>query len=207
MEDQIAILQHAISLREIGEVSESIRLLRDLERKSLSDEQRAVVLTNLATSFATQKQFDNARHEAESALKLLPAEDPLKPYALLVYAGIMYEQGEVQAAKAIFEQLLADKLLSEEEHRELWVDALGRLACSLVLLADYRAALPKLREALRLSIDPSRTQVLHLNLGIASESMGDEVTAQQEYEAAASGPDPLIRADAHFRLGRTGAAR
>jgi tetratricopeptide (TPR) repeat protein len=197
-----ATLQKAIALREAGDISESIRLLIGLEKESVDPEQGAAVLTNLATSLAAKGDFASARVQVDAAMRVLSDWHPFRPYAMLIQASIMQEQGEVRAAKKRFEELLAMDLLTEEEHRELWVDALGRFACSLVTLGEYREAIPHLKKALQLSIEPERLQSLHLNLGIANEALGERDEAAKSYHLSAeSSVNKAFAADAQFRLG------
>jgi tetratricopeptide (TPR) repeat protein len=162
------------------------------------------ILLGEALSYRDLGRFDKAAEAASEAVRLLPEENPSRPYAEFSLACVHESDGKFDLAAQEFRVLLtrhAD-VLNTDEHVQFRRGVQLRLIANLIVLGNAVEPL-SIANALKMEdLSPEERAELSYREAVAHGILGRHDHAVELYREAVSGPlERSLAARAHFHIG------
>jgi tetratricopeptide (TPR) repeat protein len=191
-------------LRDSGHPAEALDEFESLRANSENAEEASAILLHIGICYRDLGRFDDAAAAVSEALRLLPAENPTRPYAEFTMAVIRECQGKWDLAAQELREFIKrhEDLLRTDEYTWLRHDAQTRLIAILIALDQAIEPLSIVNSLKTENIPPEMRAELSYREAVAHGILGRRDHALKSYEEAISGPlkRPLA-ARAHFHIG------
>ena len=196
-------LEHAIALRDAGNVEEALQALAALTDLTSDPEERASLLLNEARCYRLLGSLAKARERLSVACKIAPQTQGLL-YLWEEDATLHWHQGDRKAALRILDRMEADygHVLRTAEHRNLYASVQGSRGMLLAELGRYSEAVPLLEQSLKSDPPTIDIEGLLRDLGLSYLQLGRHADARRILERLRKeGTRPDLVADVHLYLG------
>jgi tetratricopeptide (TPR) repeat protein len=195
-----ATFAQAMELRDRGQESAAVELLRAMLTEATSAEDRISILLNLVTCYARLGQIEQSRALAEQACTIAREQGNRQLSLCAEYLRAIDEFDDAKQLE-LLEQVQRDysDLLAAPEQATVAMELEQRIAVALTNLQRFDEAIPALERAL--ALPESDHQRMHLFLALCRIQTGAIDNGIAEYEQAASGPDEAVAAEANYALG------
>jgi len=195
-----ASFAQAMELRDRGQESAAIELLRSMLSEATSAEDRISILLNLVTCYARLGQIEQSRALAEQACTIAREQGNRQLSLCAEYLRAIDEFDDAKQLQML-EQLQRDypDLLASPEQAAVAIELEQRIAVALTNLQRFDEAIPLLERAL--SRPETNHQRMHLFLALCRIQTGAIDEGIAEYEQSASGEDDSVAAEANYALG------
>ncbi|HUO59761.1 MAG TPA: tetratricopeptide repeat protein [Candidatus Acidoferrales bacterium] len=190
----------AMQLRDRGQESAAVELLRNMLAEASSAEDRISILLNLVTCYARLGDIEQSRMLADQACTIAREHGNRQLSLCAEYLRAIDEFDDAKQL-AMLEQLQREysDLLASPEHTAVAIELEQRVAVALTNLKRVNEAIPTLERAL--ARPESDHQRMHLFLALCRIQTGAVEQGISEYEQAAAGEDDAIAAEANYALG------
>ena len=193
------------SLRRSGHPAEALDELQRMRITCADNEARASILLNESVCLCDLGRFAEAVGTASTALQLLPAESPSRPYTEFSLACAHQLSGQLELAAREFRAFLQQHqvLLNTDDHAQLRRDAQHRLVATLITLGHSTEPLFLLEILQAEATSPSEKAELHYREAEVNVIIGHQPRALELFQQALSGTlDLRFVARAHFGIGQ-----
>ena len=192
------------ALRESGHPAEALAEFKNLRVGTTDAADMSSILLGEALSYRDLGRFDKAAEAASEAVRLLPEDNPSRPYAEFSLACAHGDEGKFDLAAQELKALLkrhAD-LLTHDEHSQLRYDSQRRLIANLIVLGHAVEPLAIVNALKTEEISPEVRVELLYREAEAHRLLERSDHALKLYLEATRGPlDRSLTARAHFHIG------
>jgi tetratricopeptide (TPR) repeat protein len=192
------------ALRESGHPAEALVEFKALRESATDTADISSILLGEALSYRDLGSFDKAAEAASEAIRLLPEENPSRPYAELSLACVQGDDGKFDLAAQGLKTLLkrhAD-LLSDDKHIQLRHDAQRLLIANLITLGHAVEPLSIVNALKTEDISQEERAELLYREAEAHQVLERHDHALRLYQEAINGPlVGWLAARAHFHIG------
>jgi len=192
------------ALRESGHPADALVQFKALRETATDSADISSIFLGEALCCRDLGRFDKAAEAASEAVRLLPEENPSRPYAEFSLACAYGDEGKFDLAAQELRAFLkrhAD-LLSDDEHIQIRHDAQRRLIASLIALGHAVEPLSIANALKAEDISLEERAELSYRAAQAQGLLGRHDHALELYQEAISGPlERSLAARAHFHIG------
>lgn len=192
------------ALRESGSPAEALVAFKTLREGATDAADISSILLGEALSYRDLGRFDEAVEAASEAVRLLPEENPSRPYAEFSLACAHGDEGKFELAAQelrVFLKRHAD-LLSDNEYIQLRHDAQRRLIANLIALGHAVEPLSIVNALKTEDISQEERAELSYREAEAHQLLGRHDHALELYREAIRGPlEGRLAPRAHFHIG------
>jgi tetratricopeptide (TPR) repeat protein len=192
------------TLRESGRPAEALTEFKALRESATDAADSGAILLHEALSYRDLGSFDKAAEAASEAVRLLPEENPSRPYAEFSLACAHGDEGKFDLAAQelrVFLKRHAD-LLSDNEYIQLRHDAQRRLIANLIALGHAVEPLSIVNALKTEDISQEERAELSYREAEAHRLLGRHDHALKLYQEAVTGPlERSLAPRAHFHIG------
>jgi tetratricopeptide (TPR) repeat protein len=191
-------------LRDSGPSAEALTKLGALRESTTDATDRSSILMGESLCHRDLGDFDMAAKAASEAVKLLPEDNPSRPYAEFCLACCHESGGKFDLATQGFTALLKKhaELLSADEYIQFRRDVQLRLIANLIVLGHAIEPLSIVNALKTKDISPKERAELSYREAEVNRLLERHDQALDLYQDAINGPlDHSLAAGAHFHIG------
>jgi tetratricopeptide (TPR) repeat protein len=195
--------EHAIALRNSGQVEDSIRELQELATLTADAEEKATLVLNEARCLETLRRFKEAKRRIEDARRISNSS-LVHSRADFGEASLYWHEAKREEALSKLDGLLKNyaQLLTTPQHRDLYDEAQFRRGILLTELGRYADAPAVLEECISFDLENSDKGSVLYNLGLCYLKTGELERAREKFiESLKNGAHNAYLVAAHYFLG------
>lgn len=196
-------LQHAVELRDSGQVREALEEFTALTESTTDLEEKASLLINQVRCYRLLGRLTEARQRLSAARRIAP-KTHLLLYLEYENAVLRWHEGKRSESLDILNSLQSNygKILRSPEHKDLYEQVQSGRGMLLAELARYREAKPLLEESLSFDARIIEKEGVLRDLGLCYLELGDRDRAKEAFtESLRENAHGVYATMAHYYLG------